>query len=222
MDEINKLEFHIITPFKGDTQLLDECRNSVRNQISSNHVTHHVIIDNDGKGACRNHFETLQKIKPDFNNIIIHLDGDDLFIGSNVISKLDKVYQNKNVWATYGNYVSRNKSVCRPMDGRGFRESIVLGGWPWSHLRTFRASLIPFLHEKDMKDSKNNWFTAAPDVAIFLPVLEMAGKDRVKFIDEDLVYYRVYDNNESGSDIKLKDQVRCALEIFNKPHYNRL
>ena len=62
--------FHIITPYKGPIHWLDECIHSVRMQTLSS--VHHVIIDEENKGACRNHFETLQKISPTPNNIVIH------------------------------------------------------------------------------------------------------------------------------------------------------
>jgi len=217
---MEKLNFHVITPFKGPKDWLEECMQSVEMQTLP--VTHHIIIDNDNKGACRNHFEELQKIEPLSSNIIIHLDGDDRFITHKALEHLTEAYSDDTTWATYGNYVGRQPSVCRPIDDRSFRESIVNGGWCWSHPRTFRAHLIPHLREEDMKDFSGNWFSSAPDVAIFLPILEMCGKPRVKFIDVDLVYYRIHNHNEHANKDKLTDQVRCALEILRKQAYIKL
>ena len=214
------LTFHIITPYKGDQLLLDECIQSVNMQTLS--ANHHVVVDHENKGACRNHFETLQTIEPVSSNIIIHLDGDDRLLHTRVLETVRDAYQNSNVWATYGNYVSRSKSVCRPIDRRSFRQSIIDGGWSWSHLRTFRAHLIPHLKEKDMKDSSGRWFSSSSDVAIFLPILELCGKSRVRFIDEDLVYYRIYEGNDHANPDKLRDQVRCAIELFKKEPYKQL
>jgi len=73
-----------------------------------------------------------------------------------------------------------------------------------------------------MKDSSGRWFSASPDVAIFLPILELCGKSRVRFIDEDLVYYRIYEGNEHANPDKLRDQVRCAIELFKKEPYKQL
>lgn len=217
MEELN---FHIITPYKGPKHWLDECIHSVRMQTLPS--THHVIIDEENKGACRNHYETLQKIDPSPNNIVIHLDGDDKLIHFRALEILKYVYSNNNIWATYGNYVSKQSSVCRPLDDTPFRQFFKKVGWAWSHLRTFRANLIPYLKEEDMKDSSGNWFSSAPDVAIFLPILELCGKNRVAFINEDLVYYRIHNNNEHSSESKLKDQIRCALELQNKKSYQEL
>lgn len=214
---MENITLHIITPYKGCDDWLQECIQSVKNQ--SIKAIHHVVVDTEGKGACRNHFETLQNIDPVSSNIIIHLDGDDTFAIPRALEIIKDTYTDPDVWATYGNYTSPQGSVCRPMDSRGFRESIINGGWAWSHPRTFRAHTIPYLKEQDMKDSNGAWFSSAPDVAIFLPILEMAGKSRVRFLPYTLVNYRIHDNNEHSNRVKLQDQVRCAVELFHKEPY---
>lgn len=215
------ITFHIITPYKGPKNWLDECISSVKVQTYKN-WQHHIVIDNENKGSCRNHFETLQKIDPKFNDVIVHLDGDDKFINQEALQIISNYYQNNNTWATYGNYVSRQGSVCKPTPVLPFRDIFRNYGWIWSHPRTFRAHLIPHLKEQDMKDGFNNWYSSAPDVAIFLPVLELCGNERIQFIDEDLIYYRIHNNNEHSSKVKLSDQVRCAIDLMKKPSYKKL
>lgn len=217
---MESLTFHVITPYKGPQHWLDECIASVKDQTIA--AIHHVIVDDLNKGACRNHFEALQTIEPLSSNIVVHLDGDDFFLRRDALEIIARSYQNPNTWATYGNYVSTQGSVCRPMDNRSFRESIVNGGWPWSHPRTFRAHLIPHLKESDMKDQQGAWYSSAPDVAVFLPILELCGQSRVEFIKEILLYYRIHANNEHSSSVKLQDQFRCAISIFQRQPYSSL
>lgn len=218
------LTFNIITPFKGPKHYLDECIESVKEQKLSRPITvnHHVIIDDNNYGACRNHFESLQKIDPVSSNIIIHLDGDDKLIDPECFNTLYDEYMNDNTWVTYGNYVSKQGSICRPSHSSSFRFIAKNYGWQWSHLRTFRAHLIPYLKEDSMKDNQGKWFSAAPDVAIFLPILELSGLKRVKFIDKDFVYYRIHSGNEHSDKIKLQDQIRCALTAYSYPVYETL
>lgn len=213
------MNVYVITPSMPNNPWLDECKSSVSSQSVS--CTHIVIEDILRKGACRNHYESLQAIPALHNNIIIHLDGDDYFTSIDSVKTILKFYKDENVWATYGNYSSIDKSVCRPIPDNSFRDSIIFGGWGWSHPRTFRASLIPYLKESTMKDRFGNWFSSAPDVAIFCPILELCGKSRVRFIDKELVYYRIHPNNEH-SGIKLADQVRCALELASMEPYRQL
>ena len=215
-------EAHIVTPFKGLEEFLTECEDSVKSQTYPL-IKHHVVVDVDNKGACRNHYEILQNIKPLEENIVIHLDGDDKLIDNDCISYIISLYRNnESLLATYGNYISESKSVCKEKDSVDFRDSILLTGWRYSHLRTFRASMIPFLKEEDMKDSDGNWYSSCADLAIFCPILEMSGKDRVKFVDREMVFYRIHPGNDHATEQKLRDQIRCAIEIARKPKYKIL
>jgi hypothetical protein len=219
MEKFNGMNVYVITPSMPNNPWLEECKASVSSQTVR--CSHIVIEDLLKKGACRNHYEALQLIPASKDNIVIHLDGDDYFTSVNSVSIILEAYKDENIWATYGNYTSTGKSVCRPIPQNSFRDSIIFGGWGWSHPRTFRASLIPYLRESTMKDRRGNWFSSAPDVAIFCPILELSGKSRVKFIDRELVYYRIHSDNEH-SESKLADQVRCALELARMPPYNEL
>ena len=209
---------YVVTPYKGADKPLQECIKSVERQtVESKHI---IIEDVESKGACFNHFEALKGIPESTENIVVHLDGDDMLLEDTALERILKAYRDPSCWVTYGNYVSRLPSVCKPINPSiSFRDSIIRGGWCWSHLRTFRANTKHLLLEKDMKDSSGNWYTSAPDVAIFLPILEMAGKSRVRFIDEDLVYYRHHPANEASTQKGLQDQVRCAMDIYQKPSY---
>ena len=217
---MEKITFHVITPFFGPKEFLDNCIKSVKGQVNVE-VKHHVIIDDARKGACRNHFEALQTIQPVSSNIIVHLDGDDFLLNDRCLEVVKKVYRDENVWATYGSYISNQGCICKPsIDSIPFRDEFKYFGWKWSHLRTFRANLIPHLKEEDMKDLAGNWYSSAPDVAVFLPVLEMCGKSRVKYITDPLVYYRIHPGNEHSTEDKLMDQVRCALHIMSRSKYS--
>ena len=50
-----------------------------------------------------------------------------------------------------------------------------------SHLRAFYTQLFLNIKEEDLKDKDGNYLKAANDVAICLPILEMA-HERVKYI----------------------------------------
>ena len=56
------------------------------------------VIDNiERLGPLGNHIKALSVKEFDDNDIIVHLDGDDKFIGSDVLSTLDNAYsKNKN------------------------------------------------------------------------------------------------------------------------------
>lgn len=208
--------FFIISPFKGPRVWLDDCISSVKEQNYPNSLVHHLWVDDkDGIGAMLNHWNLHQEALSigDENSIVIHLDGDDRFLTREALNIVNSAYQDDNVWVTFGNYLSRHGSVCKPQ--ANFRERIVTGGWCFSHPRTFRLPLAKHLTEGHLKDQKGVWYSSAPDVALFCPILEWAGVSRVRFIDQDLVYYRIHQSNEAHS--HLQDQVRCAIDVYHKP-----
>lgn len=213
----------VVTPYSPsiNKNWLEDCVASVENQ---NYLVNHILIEDTEKlGACYHHFNALKRIEMSDdvqpNDIVIHLDGDDCFISNFAIETIVKEYdRNPKLAATYGNYVSIHGSICEETYISP-RERILKNGWCFSHPRTFKVELIKNLREEDMKDSKGNWFSSAADVAIFCPILEMATPSRIKFIKEPLVYYRVHSNNDHANQAKLQDQVRCAVELFQKPNY---
>jgi len=57
-----------------------------------------------------------------------------------------------------------------------------------SHLRAFYTKLFLNVKEKDLRDENGEYFKAANDVAICLPILEQA-HERVAYIPEVTYYY---------------------------------
>ena len=60
-----------------------------------------------------------------------------------------------------------------------------------SHLRTFKYQCFKEIYNQDsqldcFKDKNGEYLKAAPDVAIMFPVMEIAGFERVKYIDKIL------------------------------------
>lgn len=44
-------------------------------------------------------------------------------------------------------------------------------GFVISHLRAFYTKLFILIREEDLKDEQGNWFRAANDVAMYMPIL---------------------------------------------------
>lgn len=63
-----------------------------------------------------------------------------------------------------------------------------------SHLRTCRNQLMRNIREEDLKDSNGEYFQAANDVAMYLPILEQAHL-KVVYLPEVTYLY----NDRTGS-----------------------
>lgn len=235
--------FRIITPVYNSEKWIGDCIRSVLSQTDEK-WTQIVVVDGstdntyeeallaangdpriniisveNRAGICNSHVIAHDYSVRNSEDVFVHLDGDDSFLNNQTLEYIRKVYSQNNVWATYGNYTTHSgkSSVCRSVDiTEGVREQI-LKGWPFSHLRTFKTFLWDKVNKQDLKDKDNNNLTAAVDVAIFTPILEMCG-NRIAYIKKPL--YKYNDGNPLNEDkCRLQDQVRCALEIYGKKRY---
>lgn len=235
-----EMHFRIVTPVYNAEKWIGDCIKSVREQTEQN-WSQIVVVDgatdntyneavlasgedpritiiklDKRMGACSSHKLAHDLHTKNQDDIFIHLDGDDKLLHENVLNYVKTVYLTYNVWATYGDYVTESgrRSVCRRVNLQEGIRSQILVGWPFSHLRTFKCFLWDKLNQNDLLDSNGNSFASAADVAIFAPILEMCG-NKIAYIPEPLYFYN--DNNPLNDDkCRLQDQVRCAIEIYNK------
>tara|TARA_R110000824_G_scaffold9229_4_gene41403 strand:- start:8654 stop:9397 length:744 start_codon:yes stop_codon:yes gene_type:complete len=175
-------------------------------------------------GTLHSHIQGVENSLAKPYDIIVHLDGDDWFTDENVLQTIYDTYKKTQCLVTYGNYkCSDNKtpSVCKPITetGDNFREWIVRG-WCFSQVRTFYRWMWDKVKMGDFLDSEGKLFSTCADVAIFTPMLEMAGKDRIEFIDKELMIYNIQTPSNDFK-INLHDQVRCGREIAMRKPYDR-
>ncbi len=162
------------------------------------------------------------------NDIVVHLDGDDEFYDEFVLEKLNRVYSDQNTWCTFGSYKRKQDGYCinrkeinLPDVFYDPKEMVKDLRWIFTHLRTFRKFLFYHLPFNYLIDSDYKFYRAAADVVLFLPIIQLAGKDRIKYIDDILLLYNYYEGNEH---LHLKDeQDRAYMDaVFNKPKLNAL
>jgi hypothetical protein len=116
--------------------------------------------------------------------IVAWIDGDDWLASEHALARIAEDHR-RGAWATYGTYIRE--------DGQWGHAAPVVGDprkapWTASHLKTFRAGLVHRLRVRDFMPA-GQWATdLAPDVAIMIPVLEMAA-ERAVFVPELLYVY---------------------------------
>ena len=87
----------------------DNTLNKVKDIVGE--LSNWTIINNkENKGAQYNYFEHLDTFLNNDNDILIHLDGDDWLYDDNVLKNLNKYYNEKDCWMTYGGFVCWNGS----------------------------------------------------------------------------------------------------------------
>ena len=240
--------FVVVVPVYNAEKYIEKCLTSILSQDYDNYEL--VIIDdcstdntykiiNDVHAShdysfivCRNHYRVgsalanivkgIELFSYDGEDIIVTIDGDDFLYNDKVLSYLDDVYQDKNIYMTYGQYLPLSGSYgkyCSKIDDiREYRNS---GLWYASHLRTFKNKLWYKINDADLKDENNEYYKIAGDAAYIYPMLEMCGDKHHKFIDEVLY---VYNDLNSMNDMKMnmQEQIKVAELIRNKNVYNEI
>ncbi len=175
----------------------------------------------------------------DDEDIIVHLDGDDWFANENSLQKLADAYKDGTLVAYGGAVRLQNKKFSEPFMhylsdkqiekkwgkkvGPKYPGEVVAKreyrNYPWGacHCRTFKYKLYKQIYRQDFFNSQGEYFKYATDMAVFLPVLEMAG-NKVKYI-EDTIY--IYNRDTGGNNVASQfgsDHLNHNL-IRSKPKY---
>ena len=142
-----------------------------------------------------------------------------------MLSHLNKFYNDKDCWITYGSYVLHPYGVRGPepseypetvVDNNTYRKDV----WRASHLRTFRKKVWDKIEHDDLKDTDGDYYKVAYDQAIMLPLLEMSGP-RSYYVPEILhVYNKI--NPLNVDKVYTKQQVETANKIRQQKSYERL
>jgi hypothetical protein len=151
------------------------------------------------------------------------VDGDDWLSNNDVLSYLNQVYQDTNVWLTYGQF------QWYPAHFPGFASALpswVIDhnairdfAWTTTHLRTFYAGLFQKIKREDFL-YEGKFASMAWDLAIMFPMMEMAA-ERHKFIDEILYTYNTANQiNDNKKNLVLQDAINASLR--ERTRYTRI
>ena len=241
----NELLFNIVVPVFNAEKYIEKCLNSIINQSykrfqvnvvddcsgdSSYEIASSICKNNKNLKISRNsrrigalnniHNLLKKKIKEPSKTVNLIVDGDDYLYSGDVLNILKEKYIQTNCLITYGSHIS-SKGVQGKKYPLLIRKFNLFRKYFWyaSHLRTFRHDLWLALNPHDLLNKNQEYYSVAWDLAIMLPMLEMAG-NRQEFISE--VLYAYNDNNPiSDHRIRRKEQILAAREIRQKKIYKK-
>jgi hypothetical protein len=207
-----------------DDASTDKTGDLVEKHIKEKHQENRVTLIKNKKNlkALANIYSAIHEFSKD-NEIVVVIDGDDWLAHDHVFALLNKVYQDPNVWMTYGQFLwcpEGDLGFCSPfpqniIDSRDFRNYT----WVSSHLRTFYSGLFKKIKFEDLTD-KDGFFPVTCDLAIMFPMLEMASP-RICFIPDVLyVYNRMTPLNDDK--VRFDRQIHYTNICRNKPKYSAL
>jgi glycosyltransferase involved in cell wall biosynthesis len=158
------------------------------------------------------------------DEVMVMVDGDDLLATGNVLETLAKVYSENKIWLTYGSFIqipSGDTDDCcnHEVSAADWPNIRSLTTWNTSHLRTAYTWLFKKIKVEDLK-YKGEFIRVTWDKAIMFPMLEMAGKDRVKYIKDIMYMYRMHPKNDHF--IYREEQQIMEKYIYSLPKYKLL
>ena len=113
--------------------------------------------------------------------MVVNLDGDDEFIGVNVLKVFNAGYQQKKAGVLYSNFYwfEQGRRITYGFTSEyteNEKKDAKYRKAPqrFSHLRSYRTELFRQVPAKDFQDDQGKFFTIAYDMAIYFPVMELA------------------------------------------------
>ncbi len=234
----------VIVPFFNAGNYLDNCVSSL---LQQDHENFEVIFVDDAStdgapdciplddkrfrllrreqrvGGAKNLHWALTQIE-DPMTIAVFLDGDDWFACNDALSHINTCYNENDCWVLYGQfrYTDGSYGMCKPYaSAQQFENARQV--WYSSAPRSFRLELYKEALRQDpeclfMKDSNGDWFTAAMDMALMYPILEIAGFENTYYNDRVLYIYNTQ-NPLNVHKERRKEELSANLEIINKPRF---
>jgi len=201
----------------------DGTKTLVETYIQEKNLDNILIIENEKRsGALANQYKAIHTCNND--DIIVILDGDDFFANKNVLSYINNIYQNPNIWLTYGQFEclsNKSKGFCRPMPKQVIKNNAFRKHVPTpSHLRTFYAGLFKKIKVEDLM-YENDFFKMACDIAAMFPMIEMASQGHFKFISEVLLTYNNV-NTINAHKVSKALQKKLDIELRSRKKYKPL
>lgn len=202
--------------------IVDDCStDKTLDIISKFNSSKFSIVKNDvRKWKTKNIKYSIQFHQESEEDIFIFLDGDDWLANSNVLSTLNRVYNDTDCLLTYGSYLDY-PSMTKGKFAKQLPQNVVDNrdyknySWSTSHLVSFRTKLFNAIPEEYFLDWNGEYLKSGADVACILPMLEMAG-NKIQYID-DILY--IYNNNNPLNDHKVDAEMQHNVDkwIRSKP-----
>jgi glycosyltransferase involved in cell wall biosynthesis len=202
-----------------DDMSTDNTLNIIKETIKND--SRFILIENHEKFYQPGNYEQVIRWRGiEGDEICVEVDGDDWLPNSNVLTKINEIYQDENVWMTSGSF--------KYHDGRpGFANpptkftDIRKQTFTLSHLRTWKAWLWKKILPEDLKDENGKFWSVAGDLAFMFPMLEMSGEEHYRFLS-DINYIYNESNPINDHKVNLNKVMTTVNKIRNKREYQKL
>lgn len=159
-------------------------------------------------------------------DILILIDGDDKLAHNNVLSQLNEIYYYKKVLLTYGSFISSDgkTNFCKQITREHFF-NIRNRDFFYSHIKTFKYKLFQQILKQDpdllcFKDKNGQFYSMTDDVAIMVPLIEIAGYEKIFYDSRIHYFYRLHNSNDFKKNPNLQNEIK--LDILRKQKFKKI
>lgn len=170
----------------------------------------YIVNNTIRKLALQNIYESFALCQDD--EIILVVDGDDALAHPNVLTRLNQIFSNSDIWFIWSQYINSHNGSMGCSAGVGpevyrdnsFRDQ----SWRFSHLHVFRSWVTKYLKPENLQESAGKFFSSGWDVPLYSSLLELCNI-HAKFIPEVFYLYNTQ-NNISDHCLDEPKQMRLA------------
>ena len=174
------------------------------------------------KGALENLVYTFENFCND-EDIICSLDGDDFLMGKKVLQYINAIFNEKNIDFMYGGCSWSDGNACcsRPYNQETFKNIRKHRGYYLiSQMRNFSGWVFSELKKQDpnlnsLKDKNGNFYQMTYDVALYIPISEIVGFDKI-YHNKKPIYYYNRENPINDDKVNQALQWQIHEEIIKK------
>jgi len=147
-----------------------------------------VHLQKEHIGLAHNMVKVIELAGPEDEDVVVVCDADD-YLFPNALTELNGAYRDGDVLATYGSFMlecyMKKSRICKPYpkgaDVRKYK-------WRATHLKSFKYKVFKEI-PKEYFQHKGLWIPAASDVALMIPLMEIAGLEHCKHLRKVLYFY---------------------------------
>ncbi len=190
------------------------------NSLTPSQRWHFTVLQNEENlGAVANHYDTIKQLITE--QYIMLLDGDDSLVNDPTIFHMYNNLYHEGAEFTYGSCWSMADNI--PLIAQEYPPEIKANkfyrsyrfNWnmPYTHLRTFKSSLVKNLTKEDLQiDGK--WPRAGGDTSLFYYLIERADPNKVVCVTDIVVNYNDL-NPINDYKVHAEEQNKTAAKVLN-------
>lgn len=172
----------------------DDCSTDKTRQVIESYDDLRIIpsFGDERRYLMGNIVSNLREMELDPSDVVAILDGDDMLKPES----LAEIWEAHNegydlVWTDEDILGAEGHSIGGPLKPNlPVREQ----EWCISHVRSFKGYLFSLMKDADFRDEFDQYFAAAGDLSLYIPMAELAGINKTRYIPRSLYTYRVHEN----------------------------